>query len=237
MSTPIPITDTTCKINWTDYESEIRERGIPYSPSIYGQEYNYIDKLIEAMKEGSNPYEIMKYDRSYFIKKYSFAIPNEEALLEICKHSPILEIGCGSGYWAYELRKKGCDIVATDKYEWYKDKEDGVIKHHQYGFHYQWIEVIERIDALEAIEKYPERTLMLCWPSCGEGWAARALKHYKGDKLIYIGEWGDACGDDEMVKILDRDYEEYTCIRIPIWYGIHDALWVLNRKPTTQKGK
>lgn len=39
-----------------------------------------------------------KYIRSPMTQLYSWAIPDEDALNEIKQHSPIVEIGCGSGY-------------------------------------------------------------------------------------------------------------------------------------------
>lgn len=37
------------------------------------------------------------------IDRYSCVIANENALETIAKYSPIIEIGAGSGYWAYLL--------------------------------------------------------------------------------------------------------------------------------------
>ena len=52
--------------------------------------------------------------RRYWIQKFSYAIPNDEALDLILSYSPIVEMGAGLGYWAYLLDQKGCDIVAYD---------------------------------------------------------------------------------------------------------------------------
>ena len=48
------------------------------------------------------------------VDKYSWAIPNDQALNIISQFSPIVEIGSGKGYWASLLRKMGVDILCYD---------------------------------------------------------------------------------------------------------------------------
>jgi hypothetical protein len=43
-----------------------------------------------------------------------WAKPTERALRLIAKRSPVVEIGAGDGYWAYLLRRIGCDVDAID---------------------------------------------------------------------------------------------------------------------------
>jgi hypothetical protein len=46
---------------------------------------------------------------------FGWAIPSEEALAAMAPYGPFLEIGAGSGYWAYEMRQRGIEIIPTDK--------------------------------------------------------------------------------------------------------------------------
>ena len=48
--------------------------------------------------------------------RYSWAVPSERALNICSQFGPLIEIGAGKGYWAYELRSRGIDIVCADKY-------------------------------------------------------------------------------------------------------------------------
>lgn len=48
--------------------------------------------------------ENMIWIRYQAIEKYSYAIPNHDALSIIKKYGPIVEIGSGSGYWAHLLK-------------------------------------------------------------------------------------------------------------------------------------
>lgn len=48
------------------------------------------------------------------VARYSYAIPDLTALNILAEHGPILEIGAGTGYWAYLLRQRGVDVAAFD---------------------------------------------------------------------------------------------------------------------------
>ena len=46
---------------------------------------------------------------------YSWNIPNDAALAEIARHSPIVEVGPMTGYWARRLKERGAVVTAYDK--------------------------------------------------------------------------------------------------------------------------
>ena len=48
------------------------------------------------------------------VRKYAWAIPTEAVLATVAKYSPLIEIGDGTGYWAYLLAKLGADIICYD---------------------------------------------------------------------------------------------------------------------------
>lgn len=182
-------------------------------------------------------------------RRFSFAIPNLEALDTIAGHSPggVVEIGAGGGYWAMLLQQRGVDVIAYDPdppgsgaTTWHSGRAWTAVHH---GDHTK-------------AAGHPTRTLMLCWPSYDEPWSAQALEHYRGDTVIYIGEGPGGCtGDDRMHALLgeppscwhhDDDYNELPCpddcpanvpplfreiadVEIPQWAGIHDWLRVYRR--------
>ena len=49
-------------------------------------------------------------------RAYAWAVPSHEALSAIAEASPrgVVEIGAGTGYWAYELRDRGVSVAAYD---------------------------------------------------------------------------------------------------------------------------
>jgi len=156
-----------------------------------------------------------RYD---LVTSHSWAVPTDEALAAIAKHSPagVVEIGAGTGYWAGLLRGRGVDVVAYD-IEPYRNSQAAA----------QWSEV-KRGNHMYVM-KHPERTLLLCWPPYGQPMAAMALRRYKGNVVIYIGEWRAATADDEFHEMLES-WDEKEVVSLPQWPGIRDDMYVYYRR-------
>ena len=48
-------------------------------------------------------------------QRYSYVFPDDHALATIARLGPLVEMGAGTGYWAFCLRALGVDIVAVDQ--------------------------------------------------------------------------------------------------------------------------
>jgi len=161
----------------------------------------------------------LRYD---LVKTYSFAVPCEEALATLSSLGPIIEMGAGTGYWAYLLRKRGVDIQAYDKHP-------GNNPSNRYKFTKTWTSVIEGRPG--KLKKRGNRALFLCWPDYDTDFASRSLECYTGNTVAYIGEGSYGCtGDAAFHTTLDREWDEVANIRLPQWQGIHDELYVYRRK-------
>ena len=66
------------------------------------------DRLADLSRYGVSPF----WARGILIKRYAFAIPSDEALDALADVSPLVEMGAGTGYWAYLLRKRHVDVQA-----------------------------------------------------------------------------------------------------------------------------
>jgi len=165
-------------------------------------------------------------------RRYSWAVPNDAAFDAIASWSPngVVEIGAGGGYWAMLLRGHGIDVVAFDP-----DPVGGPTGWHSGR---QWSEVLEGDH--HRVKDYPDRTLLLVWPTYTGDWSHEVLEEYRGDTVVYVGEgYGGCCGDDRMHELLgDGDYRGEPCAalftvveetEIPQWAGIHDRLTVHRR--------
>lgn len=157
--------------------------------------------------------------RRELVKKYSWAIPNPEAIAYLVSQSPIIEMGAGTGYWAKMILDSGGLVVAFDE--------------SPYNNHWcknQWSE-IEKINNLDILANYPEYTLFLCWPPYDRPFAYDCLRTYKGNKVVYVGEgYGGCTGDDNFHELLDEEWELVHSIDIPQWFGMHDYLYSYVRK-------
>lgn len=191
---------------------EIKKHG----PSGKGSWY---DRMSSGMEDWSK--------RDFFVKNYAWGAPDEESLKEIkefVKGDKILEIGSGLGLWARLLQDIGVRITPTNparKDDHYLNLEKGPFtKIHAMGHK-------------EALETYGREydVLMLCWPPYSEYMAYEALSGFNGDKLIYVGESDGGCNaTDAFFTLLSNKWEEVKCIDIPQWFGLHDYLFMYERK-------
>lgn len=79
--------------------------------------------------------------------------------------SGLVEIGAGTGYWAWLLRERGVDIVAYDRRP---PSAPAVNGHHAVRYQGEavnappFVEVVEGGPEMAAM--HPDRALFLCWP-------------------------------------------------------------------------
>lgn len=134
-------------------------------------------------------------------EKYSWGIPNDEALNEISKYSPIIEIGAGLGYWASLLRERGTRIIPTDIHP----PREG------------WTRIYFGGAKEYLIGPYQNRTLFMCWVP--KKIAKTTAEIYKGNIILWVGE-----------LIYLPEFTQIKKINIPQWIGFKDALFIFKRK-------
>lgn len=122
---------------------------------------------------------------------YAFGVPCAaaiEAVRAACPNGKLVEMGAGTGYWAGLLRREGLDVLAYDQ-----DVDDGSpmsvtgkgTKLHQVT-HSRVVR-----GTPQDLAHVEDRTLLLCWPPGGDSMAEECLDAYKGDTVVYVGEWDD----------------------------------------------
>jgi hypothetical protein len=178
---------------------------------------------------------IQRCRRDRLTAEYAWAIPTEPVLHKIAALSPICEMGCGSGYWASLLAKLGADVLAVDahpplggKNNWHRSAAgfSGVtatLRH--------FTDIVAGDAATFVVPR--SRALMLCWPPYNTSMASTALRRYRGNRVIYVGERGSGCtGDGAFHALLRRRWNQVACYEIPQWEGVHDAVYVFARRPS-----
>lgn len=175
--------------------------------------------------------------RDRLAAEYAWAIPTEPVIHRLAELSPICDLGCGTGYWASLLQKAGAEVLAVDAYPPLGGNN---------SWHRTTAEILRRPVSLRhfadvvlgnaAMFEVPRsHALMLCWPPYGDSMASIALTHYRGDRVIYIGESGGGCtGDDAFYDALDAQWREIAFYEIPQWPGLHDAVYVYERQEATK---
>jgi hypothetical protein len=169
--------------------------------------------------------------REKFINRYGFAVLYRAAIEAMRPYAPLLEIGAGSGYWTYELRKYGVDCIATDtmdgQYGFFE--ENGEVTSRRWTHHYTHIEIL---NSVEAVRKYPNRNILTVWPDYGAPWAADALDIFTGQVVIYMGEGhGNATADDRFHELLDERFGDQGAIPMPHFEYSYDRQLLICKKP------
>ena len=120
--------------------------------------------------------------RLQLAQRYSYVVPEPQLLEVIRHHSPLLELGAGTGYWAYLLRAMGADVIAYDH------APVGAVTANRYHVNFRlWTEV--RHGDVDVVANHVDRALFLCWPPRFSSlW--RAIDLFSGEVILHIGDGG-----------------------------------------------
>jgi len=163
--------------------------------------------------------------RQELVKKYAWAILTDKAIEQLRKYGPFIEVGCGNGYWSFEMQQAGIDTIATDI---------NPVQSNEYGFNKTWPIEVVAMNAIDAAKAYSNRTLLTVWPCYKQSWIDMTLRFFLksgGKQIVYIGEgkWG-CTGNDSFHNRLARCCDKIDEIDIPRWEGINDRGYVYQRK-------
>ncbi|MGN2640216.1 hypothetical protein ACTD5D_29425 [Nocardia takedensis] len=155
--------------------------------------------------------------RDLLVRTYAWSIPSPSDLawlLGVLAGRGVLEIGAGSGYWAWQLRQAGVDVVAVDDKRGHWD--------------HLWTEVPfgNSADAFE----HAERALMLIRPPHGSTTAQTALDFYDGDLLIFSGDETAAGGRIFENTLAEHWTEIGAAPHHPSYAGIRCGLRAFRRR-------
>lgn len=148
--------------------------------------------------------------------RYAWALPSDAALEALARYAPLVECGAGTGYWSALLRESGVDVLAFDlappRRTW---------------------TAVKRSDSVTAARRHPDRALLLCWPPYDDDRASyAALRGYRGDVLIHIGERGEGTtGSVRFHRELERNWALVEEVDLPHWPRLRDTLAVYRRNP------
>jgi hypothetical protein len=120
--------------------------------------------------------------RQGLARRFSYVLPKPRLLEVVRRHSPLVELGAGTGYWTYLLRQMGVDVVAYDS-----APLDGSRENRYHPGVTPWSEVIA--GDLPVLSRHGDRSLFLCWPPTYSAlW--EVLRFYTGECVVYVGDYG-----------------------------------------------
>lgn len=162
--------------------------------------------------------------RTALVTTYAWSIPSPGDIAwisDMLDGRAVVEVGAGSGYWAWQLAQASVDVVAYEPEEFADNTFVGVAE--------PYVHLLK--DDASAAAKHPDRALLLSWPSYELPWAAHALASYRGDLLIYAGESeGGCCADDAFFELLDAEWAQIgDSPHHRTWWGINCRLTAYRR--------
>ena len=183
---------------------------------------------------------------------FAFALPCAAALRAISFHAPagVIEPGAGNGLWTALMRTFLPAVHASDcaAPPWSWDESllcaiDGAIS----GTQREARALFLCWPPLELEAQAPEATLTAERPNT---MALEALRAYRGDTLLYIGEWQGRTGVVSMLSHrtaecgqtagaafqarVQRDWDLVDSVPLPRWPGFADGLFVFRRRGAFQ---
>ena len=209
-------------------------RAIPGNGIGWRYEHTWSPDWTSALLTGD------RTDRETLCGEYAWAIPDPPSLqflVDCLAGKSVVEMGAGTGYWAWQLSQLGVDILAydhappqlagTNRYHSPRTEDERALTGELRSV---WFDV--QAGEPECIARHGDRVLLLCWPPYSDDMAVQSLKAYTGTHLIYIGESDGGCTADEaFFELLTAEWEEVATHRPVQWWGIHDWITVYERKP------
>jgi hypothetical protein len=112
------------------------------------------------------------------------------------------------------------EVVATDP---------GTGRYHGLKHWVPWLP-IERLTGVQAVQQYPDHTLLIVWPDYGQRWVSATLRAYRGETVLYVGEGKAGCtGDAAFHAALAERFRDVSVHPIPQFENYHDALHICRR--------
>ncbi len=165
----------------------------------------------------------------HLIRKYAWTISDPASVAFVMQQAGrrIVEIGAGSGYWAWLLRQNGIGVEAFDTNQ--PDNPEG-------GWYRRPAFYPIQTGGPEQAARFPGHTLLLAWPPPGP-LAAQTLRCYTGQRLIFMGPFKQVteAGDAQFFAALAKDWTEVARHQPVRWYSAKDDIVVFDRLPVSTK--
>lgn len=183
------------------------------------------------------------------VNDYAWATPDARALRILRHFAPIVEIGCGRGYWCSQMQAAGIDVIGFDA----DPRAGGAIDKKKQK---SWFNV--KKGGPEVLKDHLSRTLFLCYPDEDEtdtgllfpdgkpmSLGSACIAQYAGDYIIHVGElcldatlavdqapWGRSSSPEFQQQLMS----EFHCllkVALPSWLHVRDTLSVWKRSSRT----
>ncbi|GAA1978329.1 hypothetical protein [Kitasatospora viridis] len=200
-------------------------RWMPSTPPVFGTMPEVQMEPMYFAPELSMRLALLGASRQQLCTQYAWSIPSPGDItwmVEQLGGRAVVEVGAGTGYWAWQLEQAGVDVAAYDPLP--------------PGWENRWCSggpyTTVLVEGAEAAAAHPDRVLLMVWPPHQGEHARHALSVYQGDLLLYAGEgWGGANADDGFYELLDEEWVEVSASPAHVnWWGIRCRLAAYRRQ-------
>jgi hypothetical protein len=150
-------------------------------------------------------------------QRYAYVFPDDRSLSALAELGPIVEMGAGTGYWAYRLQNRGVDIIAFDQ-----APPDGARANRYHAPTLMWCDVIARDHTV--LTEHADRALFLCWPplysSLGD-----CLAFYRGNTVALVGDGGHRTA---RIRGLNEAFKSMSVMSVRALEPLADAMPTLS---------
>jgi hypothetical protein len=216
---------------YREYRKRLAAAGRLRSLGARDNPYLELAVLLSAAPADAQRLLDMERRRRELASLFSWAIPTEPALAMLAKYAPVVECGAGMGYWSALLRARGVDALAYDL----APPGGGAPNAYHRRVRQPWTEV-QQASAAAAARRHAGRALVLCWPPYDDDAASYgALRAYRGDVVIHIGERDEgATGSVRFHRELRLNWSLAEELDLPHWPRLRDRLMVYRRNAERQ---
>jgi hypothetical protein len=167
--------------------------------------------------------------RRAFMDRWGCSIPCAEAIAALRALGPLVEIGCGTGYWSALLRNAGHDVIATDA-----EPPGSQLNGFRVGSRLE----ARQMTAVEAVAQHPDRDVFCSWPSEGDSWAlGAAWRLAPGRCFALIGDGpGGKIGSRGLYRYLATRFDLVAEVALPQFPQSHDRLTIHRKRAARARG-
>lgn len=170
------------------------------------EEFNKLFKFIDDVGPKDDGVLIARELSTQFSKRISWTIPSRQ-LINNCTSfigvNEVLSVASGQGLVEHLLQLKNVNIHATDAFIDDRNRKCLITP---------LFCDVEHLDYVKAIKKYKtSKILMINWPQQYSEMARDALRMFKGNKFIYIGEEKTGCTATD--GFFDEVKKKWKCIK------------------------
>lgn len=189
-----------------------------------------IGSVLEMAADTESPLDSIRgfLLRKDVVRKYAWTVTSPDTVKFVADHCTgrVADPLAGTGYWEYLLNQYGIPVQSTDA----DPPELGMLDNDWHQDVSTFVPVRQAVAKDATALMVPGDTLLLSWPPMWSDAGFSAVSNFRGDRLIYIGEYeGGNCGDEALFKLLKAEWEVIGGHAPVQFEGMHDVVIVLDR--------